>query len=57
MSQTNLDVVGIKTVFVTPRPTTRGISSRSIRETLRTRGAGAVVELVPAPVAEALAGL
>lgn len=57
MSQTNQGLSGIKTVFVTPRSATRGISSRWIRDTIRTSGANSVVEFVPAPVADALAAL
>jgi hypothetical protein len=38
-------------------PTTRAISSRWIRDTLRAGGSKAVVEFVPAPVAEVLAAL
>lgn len=57
MSQTNQVLSGIKTVFVTPRWTTRGISSRWIRETLLTIGPDSVVDFVPPPVADALAAL
>ena len=57
MSQTNRGLSGITTVFVTPRSATRGISSRWIRDTIRTSGPDSVVEFVPEPVADALAAL
>lgn len=57
MSETNLRLAGIETVFVSPRSATRGVSSRWIRETVRACGPGAVIEFVPAPVADALAAL
>lgn len=57
MSETNLGLAGIKTVFVTPRSATRGVSSRWIRETIRACGSGAVIGFVPTPVADALAAL
>jgi len=57
MAQTNAELSGVKTVFVSPRSTTRGISSRWIRETLHSSGPDSVVEFVPVPVAAALAAL
>jgi pantetheine-phosphate adenylyltransferase len=54
MSATNSALSGIETLFVTPRASTRHISSSSVRDIFAAQGADAVADLVPAAVIASL---
>jgi pantetheine-phosphate adenylyltransferase len=54
MAAANRQLSGVPTLFLAPEPATRTIASRTIRADYLAGGAGAVIDLVPAAVAEAL---